>query len=110
LGTLNRLTQMLSNALASRGANAKLCEGCVEQPAVDVLHRYVAVTFTTSVYDVLNTRTSEKNGACPTTDAATGNVTVSATAAGAAKRSAAEARTERAILTCLMKKEILRLG
>src|SRR5215831_1227431 len=85
LGTLNRLTQMLSNALASRGASAKFFEGCVEHPAVDVLHRYVAVTLTTSVYDVLNTRTSEKNGAAPTTDAATGNVTVSAeSAAGAA--------------------------
>src|SRR5215831_1041989 len=105
LGTLNRLTQMLSNALASRGASAKFFEGCGEHPAVAGLHRYVAVTFTTSVYDVLNTRTSEKNGAAPTTDAATGNVTVSATAARAAKRSATGARTERAILTCLMEME-----
>jgi len=94
LGTLNKLTQMLSNALASRGANAKFFTGCVEQPAVEVLHRYVAATFTTSVYDVLNTRTSEKNGAAPTTDAATGNVTVSAeSAAGAASPRIAKSLT-----------------
>jgi hypothetical protein len=42
-------------------------------------HRYTAVTVTADVYDVLNTRTSEKNGATGrTTDAATGNVNVSA--------------------------------
>src|SRR5215471_7443008 len=93
LGTLNKLTQMLSNALASRGANAKFFTGCVEQPAVEVLHRYVAVTFNTSVYDVLNTRTSEKNGAAPTTDAATGNVTVSAKSC----RTTPPPRTRRAI-------------
>src|SRR5215471_1862404 len=94
LGTLNRLTQMLSNALASRGASAKFFEGCGEHPAVAGLHRYVAVTLTTSVYDVLNTRTSEKNGAAPTTDAATGNVTVSAKSSSTPplrKRSAATA-------------------
>jgi hypothetical protein len=41
------------------------------------LNRYTAVTLNTSVYDVLNTRTSDTNGTPPTplTDAATGNVT-----------------------------------
>src|SRR5262249_50298374 len=71
-GVLNKLTQISSNDLDSRGANVNVLDGC--DP-----NRYTAVTFTLAVYDVLNTRTSEKNGAppCPCTDAATGNVTVS---------------------------------
>src|SRR5262249_49015122 len=70
LGTPNKLTQISSNALASRGAKSNALTGCVAHDADDPgVHRYVAVTLTTVVYDVLNTRTSEKNGAAPTTDA-----------------------------------------
>jgi hypothetical protein len=63
---------MSSNARASRGASENTC--------VAPLNRYTAVTLNTSVYDVLNTRTSDTNGTPPTpeTDAATGSVTVSA--------------------------------
>jgi hypothetical protein len=43
-------------------------------------HRYLADTVNDEVYDVLNKRASEKNGAAPTTDAAAGNVTRSARA------------------------------
>src|SRR6202162_1623131 len=71
-GAPNKLTQMSSNACASRGANWNVC--CCP------LNRYTAVTVNTSVYDVLNTLTSDTNGTPPTpnTDAATGSVTVSA--------------------------------
>src|SRR5262245_48661001 len=48
-GLENRLTAMSSNAFASRGASWNIC--------VDPLNRYTAVTTSTSVYDVLNTRT-----------------------------------------------------
>src|SRR5215467_10106137 len=71
-GVENRLTQMSSNALASRAASWKVC--------VAPLNRYTAVTASTSVYDVLKTRTSDTNGTPPppVTDAATGSVTFSA--------------------------------
>ena len=36
--------------------------------------RYVAMTWRMSVYDVLNTRTSDMNGATPTIEAAAGSV------------------------------------
>src|SRR5207245_2016557 len=66
---------MSSNAFDSRGDNVKVCGGTAD---AHPKHRYTAVTVSTDVYDVLNTRTSEKNGATGrTTDAATGNVTVS---------------------------------
>jgi hypothetical protein len=42
------------------------------------------------VYDVLNNRTSEKNGATPTTEAAAGNVTRSARAGIANARDRSE--------------------
>jgi hypothetical protein len=63
---------MSSNALASRAASWNTC--------VAPLNRYTAVTVNASVYDVLKTLTSDTNGTPPTpvTDAATGNVTVSA--------------------------------
>src|SRR5215471_16242514 len=71
-GVENRLTQMSSNPRASRGASWNTC--CAP------LNRYTAVTFSTLVYDVLNTLTSDTNGTppCPVADAATGRVTVSA--------------------------------
>jgi hypothetical protein len=70
-GVANKLTQMSSKDFASRGDNVNVFAGC--DP-----NRYVAVTFTLAAYDVLKTRTSEINGANPCTDAAAGNVTVSA--------------------------------
>jgi hypothetical protein len=53
------------------------------------LNRYTAVTVSTSVYDVLNTLTSDTNGTPPTpdTDAATGSVTVSAARNAEGRRS-----------------------
>src|SRR6266566_2200997 len=71
-GDANKLTQISSKDFASRGANVNVLTGC--DP-----NRYVAVTATLAVYDVLNTRTSERNGASPCTEAAAGSVTVSAT-------------------------------
>jgi hypothetical protein len=77
LGTPNNWLLMSSNAFDSRGDNVKTCGGTAD---AHPKHRYTAVTVITDVYDVLKTRTSEKNGATGrTTDAATGNVTVSAT-------------------------------
>jgi hypothetical protein len=70
-GVANKLTQISSNDFASRGPSVKVLAGCDPK-------RYTAVTVTLAVYDVLNARTSEKNGASPCTDAATGSVTVSA--------------------------------
>src|SRR6266567_2525687 len=70
-GVANKLTQISSKDFASRGPSVKVLAGCDPK-------RYTAVTVTLAVYDVLNTRTSEKNGANPCTDAATGSVTVSA--------------------------------
>ena len=67
---------MSSNAFDSRGANVNACGGTAD---AHPKHRYTAVTVTDAEYDVLNTRTSEKNGATArTTDAATGTVVVSA--------------------------------
>jgi hypothetical protein len=70
-GVANKLTQISSKDFASRGANVNVLTAC--DP-----NRYTAVTATLAVYDVLNTRTSERNGATPCTDAATGSVTMSA--------------------------------
>ena len=70
-GVANKLTQISSNDFASRGANVNALTGCDPD-------RYTAVTDTLAEYDVLKTRTSERNGANPCTDAAAGNVTVSA--------------------------------
>jgi hypothetical protein len=58
------------------------------------LNRYTAVTVNTSVYDVLKTLTSDTNGTPPTpvTDAATGNVTVSAKRRPARSKSARAGR------------------
>jgi hypothetical protein len=57
-GVANKLTQISSNDFASRGANVNVLTGCDPD-------RYTAVTATLAAYDVLNTRTSEKNGANP---------------------------------------------
>src|SRR5713101_633588 len=70
-GVANKLTQISSKDFASRGANVNVLTGCDPD-------RYTAVTDTLTVYDVLKTRTSERNGANPCTDAAAGSVTVSA--------------------------------
>src|SRR5712691_3248344 len=89
-GVANKLTQISSNDFASRGANVNALTGCDPD-------RYTAVTDTLAVYDVLNTRTSERNGANPCTDAAAGNVTVSPrtqTTRLARKRAAKTRRTK----------------
>src|SRR5450830_1542270 len=68
---------MSSNAFDSRAPSVNTCGGTGD--AHPTKHRYTAVTVTGVVYDVLNTRTSEKNGATGrTNDAATGMVVVSA--------------------------------
>jgi hypothetical protein len=96
-GTPNKLTQISSNDLASRGANVNVLTGC--DP-----NRYTAVTATLAVYDVLNTRTSEKNGANPCTDAATDNVTVSPPAPAASpSRSTAEPSAGASLLALMSK-------
>jgi hypothetical protein len=78
---------MSSNAFDSRGANVNVNTGAVPGHAtVAMKHRYVAVTSKLDVYDVLNTRTSEKNGFPPCIDAAAGNVTTSPAAAEATRR------------------------
>src|ERR1700682_122889 len=69
-GIANKLTQISSNDFASRGANVNVFTGC--DP-----NRYTAVTVTVSVYDVLKTRTSERKGANPCTDARPGRVPLS---------------------------------
>src|SRR5216683_3059493 len=85
-GASNKLTQMSSNARDSRAAS----ENCLLAP----LNRYTAVTANTSVYDVLNTLTSDTNGTppAPTTDAATGNVTVSTAKSAPATAASGSAR------------------
>ncbi len=80
---------MSLNARASRGASEKFNTGGVAGQfacAVPMKHRYVAVTSRLVVYEVLNTRTSEKNGFPPTKDAAAGSVTRSARSDAAAAR------------------------
>src|SRR5438876_736422 len=79
-GVSNKLTQILSNDRDSRAPS----ENCLDAP----LNRYTAVTVNTSVYDVLNTLTSDTNGTppAPATDAATGNVTVSEAGTARANR------------------------
>jgi hypothetical protein len=72
---------------------------CGADEHVPMKHRYVADTESDEVCDVLNKRTSEKNGAAPTTDAAAGSVSLSAeTEAGAATRVAATSQRRAAIL------------
>jgi hypothetical protein len=71
---------MSSSACDSRAPSAKVACGAVAGQ-VPRKHRYTAVTETDDVYDVLNTRTSEKNGlaADPAgSDATAGIVNVSA--------------------------------
>ena len=68
---------MSSKALDSRGASVNWISGT--PAAVQLMkHRYRAVTARGLVYEVLKARTSEKNGAPPTMDAAAGSVTTSA--------------------------------
>src|SRR5262245_46675331 len=68
---------MSSKAFASRGASWNDC--------VAPLKRYTAVTVRTSVYDVLNTGTSETDGTPPTPvpDATVGSVTSAGKGTGA---------------------------
>ena len=101
-GVANTLTQMSSNARASRGPNSNTC--------VAPLNRYTAVTLNTSVYDVLNTLTSDTNGTppCPVADAATGNVTVSAER-GSTEASKARPAAEERILGFITASPVLTL-
>jgi hypothetical protein len=82
---------MSSNARDSRAPSTNVA--CGATPGhVPRKHRYTAVTDTGAVYDVLNTRTSEKNGlaADPTgNDVTAGNVTVSARSDGARRSTSA---------------------
>jgi hypothetical protein len=83
---------MSSNARDSRAPSTNVTCGAVPGHA-PTKHRYTAVTDTDDVYDVLNTRTSEKNGlaAAPSgNDATAGSVNVSAKSDGA-RRSTSEA-------------------
>ena len=77
---------MLSRARDSRGARENGKTGAVDGQAPRK-HRYVAITSRVWVYDVLNARTSEKNGAPPTIEAAAGSVTVCAERAAAGSSS-----------------------
>jgi hypothetical protein len=79
-GALKVARIMSSNARDSRTASVKVVCGAAAGHAPRK-HRYTAVTDTGAVYDVLNTRTSEKNGeaAVPTgSDVTAGIVNVSA--------------------------------
>jgi hypothetical protein len=82
---------MSSNARDSRVPSVNVTCGAAPGQAPRK-HRYTAVTDTADVYDVLKTRTSEKNGlaADPTgNDVAAGSVNVSAdTKAGSASETA----------------------
>src|SRR5512132_246817 len=60
-GALNAANTMSSNARDSRGASTNVACGAAPGHAPKK-HRYTAVTDTGVVYDVLNTRTSEKKG------------------------------------------------
>ncbi len=97
-GALNAEEIMSSNALDSRGERVKGTCGAVPGHAPRK-HRYTAVTETGAVYDVLKTRTSEKNGlaAAPTgNDVTAGSVSVSDKSGGARRRvSAAAAKSRR---------------
>jgi hypothetical protein len=82
---------MSSNARDSRDASTNEAWGATPGHAPRK-HRYTAVTDTGPVYDVLNTRTSEKNGlaALPTgNDVTAGSVTVSAKSDGARRSTSA---------------------
>jgi hypothetical protein len=64
---------MSSKALDSRGARAKVSwAGAAGQ--LPRKQRYVAVTSTDDVYEVLKARTSDKKGAAPTIEATAGIV------------------------------------
>src|SRR6266540_7572429 len=96
-GALNAEEIMSSNAFDSLGKSVKVTCGAAPGQAPRK-HRYTAVTDTADVYDVLKTRTSEKNGlaAEPTgRDVTAGNVTVTATRTDGADRSA-EAKQRKA--------------
>ncbi|MDQ5857902.1 MAG: hypothetical protein M3542_06450, partial [Acidobacteriota bacterium] len=92
-GELNVAKIMSSNARDSRGPSTNVACGPTTGHAPRK-HRYTALTVTEPVYDVLNTRTSEKNGlaADPTgNDVTAGNVTVSAKSDGARRSTSAAA-------------------
>jgi hypothetical protein len=86
---------MSSNARDSRAPSTNVTCGAVPGHA-PTKHRYTAVTDTDDVYDVLNTRTSEKNGlaAAPSgNDATAGSVNVSAVSTNGRVRRIADARS-----------------
>jgi hypothetical protein len=71
-GATNAETTMSSKARDSRGDSEKVV--CADDGQAPMKHRYVAVIWALDAYDVLNTRTSEKNGDAPTIDATAGTV------------------------------------
>jgi hypothetical protein len=96
---LNAVEIMSSNARDSRGDSVKLIWGA-EAGHVPRKHRYTAVTVTGDVYEVLNTRTSEKNGlaAAPGGNEVTaGSVNVSERSGGARRRASAAAWKSRRV-------------
>src|SRR5262245_58700446 len=92
---------MSSNARDSRGFSVNGTDAApTPVHGLGMKQWYVAVTFRPDVYDVLNTRTSEKNGAWPTIDAAAGNVTVSAARESADRK---RAMANPALRMCLLR-------
>src|SRR5262245_21166272 len=98
LGAAKLVWTMSSKPLDSRGWSVMFSGAAPAVQGLGMKQWYVAVTFRLAVYDVLNTRTSEKNGACPTIDAAAGNVTVSAKIQPAAPSCTTAAHKERQTL------------
>jgi hypothetical protein len=98
---LNAEEIMSSNGRDSRGDSVNVTCGAAPGHAPRK-HRYTAVTDTADVYDVLKTRTSEKNGlaAAPTgNDVTAGNVRVSERSGGARRRASAAATKSRRFLS-----------
>src|SRR5262245_15655867 len=81
-GAPNAAAIMSSNAFDSRGFSVNDTTGGVPGQS-PTKQRYVATTSRFSVYDVLNARTSVKNGDRPWSEADAGSVTVSAAATAA---------------------------
>src|SRR5262249_3514740 len=85
LGEAKAWAIMSSYAFDCRGARTIASCGGAPGP-VPMKQWYVAVTFRLEGYDVLKTRTSEKNGFRPWTEATAGRVTFSARRQAAANR------------------------
>src|SRR5262249_31956450 len=96
-GEENVVATMSSKACDCRGArlNVEVGAEAAQAPPADAMkQREVAVTCRVWVYDVLKARTSEKNGAPPTSDAAAGSVIRSARSEPAQKNPAARSRID----------------